>query len=74
MFEQAKTYHIELVSWMKDVHDAETGQVAYVVGQVKDMQNTLAVSITKTGGTRFFCQTHQRIFRPGESCPACAKK
>ena len=65
-----KTIQVQTLAWMKLMPNTDNLE-AYLIGQVKDAPGTLAVAI-KGGATRFYCERHQRIYHPLQSCPDCA--
>jgi len=65
--------NVDLNKWMAKVTDKNDQRVAYVVGRVVGGHNILAVSEDRTGITRYYCQTHQRIYPFNKPCPECAE-
>lgn len=65
-----KTSRVQTESWMTSVENKD-GLTAFVIGYVKDMPHTMAVAISGTGATRFYCQEHQRIYLVMDNCPDC---
>jgi hypothetical protein len=63
---------VETFVWMKVVKDLHTGKKYYSIGQVKDVPNTLLVTLCSgNGGAVFYCQTHQEAFPFRGSCASC---
>jgi hypothetical protein len=69
---------IELVSWMQEVPASNTGKKYYMLGRVKDDDNTLAVtekSKDSNGGTQFYCVKHKFVYSINHGvCEECQKQ
>jgi len=62
------------VSFMEPVPCKNNPQAPLVLGRCVDHPKTLAVSVTigdRHGVGMLYCETHQLIYRPTATCPAC---
>ena len=63
---------VETFVWMRIVQDAQTKQKYYSVGQVKDVEHTLLVTLVGgKGGAVFFCTKHNEAFPYKHHCASC---
>jgi len=64
--------HVITTQWMTPVENVDQIEALYF-GDVKDDPNLLAVIVRPSGGTRFYCKKHKRIFHPVSNCIDCAQ-
>ena len=61
---------VQTVAFMQEITD-KRGVTAYVFGAVKNMEETMVVTVKETKHNAFMCGKHNLIYGLKENCPEC---